>query len=207
MRPQHRRLSNGLVCTLRYALPGHGLCCGAHRHEPAPDGLATTLYRNSSNAPPSTGARQRVCWQRGGQGSELRAASCVEECRGMTDNGANDDYQYFHFGVGKRRARVTAKRRRADADDITSGSPGLCSRIGLALRMWQRSHDGMLPNLSPRLLGRIRSGQTQTIGTSSSTPGRPTRLSNTSLVRGSSVSKSSDQCPASPSRQRLEPED
>jgi hypothetical protein len=58
------------------------------------------------------------------------AASCrrVEDCRAVTDNGANDDYQFFPCGVGKRRAWVTAKRRRrADADDPaahTSGSPG-----------------------------------------------------------------------------------
>jgi hypothetical protein len=52
--PQHRRLSNGLACTSRYALPGHGPVCTAHCPEPALMGLL--LYRNPSNSPRSTGS-------------------------------------------------------------------------------------------------------------------------------------------------------
>jgi hypothetical protein len=87
----------------------------------------------------------------------------------VTDNGANDDYNFFHAEL----AKDVLGSQPSDDDALTLMirlhthlAPPAGSWIDPALRIWRRSHDGMLLTLSlrPGRTSRIRSGQTRTIG-------------------------------------------
>jgi hypothetical protein len=56
--------------------------------------------------------------------------------------------------LGSQRSDDDALRLMILLQTITPGSPGLYSRIGLTLRTWRRSHDGMLHNFMVTI-GRI----------------------------------------------------